>query len=63
MYSTMELINIKPIVTLYKSKALLGDKILVDILDDDTSQCIAYLALGVGIEEMNARSFGFMEYR
>ncbi|OOM81338.1 hypothetical protein CLOBL_02500 [Clostridium sp. BL-8] len=63
LYSTMELMNIKPIGTPYKSKALLGDKIWVDILDDDTSQYIAYLVLEVGIEEMNVRSFGFREYR
>ncbi len=37
LYSTMELMNIKTIGTLYKSKALLGDKIWVDILEDDTS--------------------------
>lgn len=35
----------------------------LDILEDEASQYMAYLALGVGMGEMNARGFGFMGYR
>lgn len=59
----MELKNIKPIGTQYKGKTLLGDKISLDILEDDISQYIVYMALGTGMGEMNARGFGFMGYR
>jgi hypothetical protein len=45
LYPTTELINIKPIGTPYKSKVLLGDKIWLDMLEDDISQYTAYLAL------------------
>lgn len=56
----MELKNNKPIGSPYKGKTLLGDKISLDILEDDISQ---YMALGVGMGEMNARGFGFMVYK
>lgn len=63
LYSSMELKNNKPIGSPYKGKTLLGDKISLDILEDDISQYMAYMALGVGMGEMNARGFGFMGYR
>lgn len=63
LYLAMELKNNKPIGNPYKGRTLLGDKISLDILEDDISQYMAYLALGVGLGEMNARGFGFMGYR
>ncbi|GEA30789.1 CRISPR-associated endoribonuclease Cas6 [Clostridium diolis] len=63
LYDSIELKNNKPIGTPYKDKTLLGDKISIDISEDDISQDLAYMALGVGMGEMNARGFGFMGYR
>ena len=63
LYSSIELKNNKPIGIPYKGKMLLGDKISIDILDDDISQKLAYMALGTGMGEMNARGLGFMGYR
>lgn len=63
LYSSLEFKNKMPVASKYKGKILLGDKISIDILDDDLSQKIAYMALGTGFGEMNARGFGFMGYR
>ena len=63
LYDSIEVKNNKPIGTPYKDKTLLGDKISIDILEDDISQHFAYMALGTGMGEMNARGFGFMGYR
>lgn len=52
--------NKKPIGVSYKNKTLLGDKIDITISDDEISQKLAYMALGTGILEMNARGFGFV---
>jgi len=63
LYASIELTNNKPIGISYKDKTLLGDKISIDILEDEISQHSAYMALGTGMGEMNARGFGFMGYR
>ena len=63
LYSSLEFKNKMPIASKYKGKTLLGDKISINILEDDLSQKIAYMALGTGFGEMNARGFGFMGYR
>ena len=47
----------------YKKIKLLGDKVRLSILDDEFAQELAYLSLGVGIGEMNARGAGFVNYR
>ena len=63
LYSSISFDNNKPIPRKYKGKILLGDKITLEIADDEVSQEIAYMALGTGIGEMNARGFGFLGYR
>ncbi|WP_026889576.1 CRISPR-associated endoribonuclease Cas6 [Clostridium beijerinckii] len=62
-YTTIEFKNNKPIATNYKSIKLLGDKISLNIAENETAQKLAYLSLGTGIFEMNARGYGFMNYR
>ena len=41
----------------------LGDKVRLAVLDDEKSQEMAYLSLGVGLGEMNSRGAGFVNYR
>lgn len=61
VFDSFEFINKKPISFKYKNIKLLGDKLeLLNISDDEESQEIAYMALGTGIGEMNARGAGFV---
>ena len=46
-----------------KNIKLLGDKVRLAVLDDEKSQEMAYLSLGVGLGEMNSRGAGFVNYR
>lgn len=62
-YETIRLINEKPIKTLYKEVALLGDKIELDILDTPEAQELAYFSLGTGLCELNSRGFGYVNYK
>ena len=46
----------------YKNIHLLGDKISIEIAQNERAQKLAYLALGTGVLENNSRGFGFMNY-
>lgn len=63
LYSTIEFKNKKPISTKYKNIKLLGDKISLNIAENESAQKLAYMTLGTGIFEMNARGYGFVNYR
>jgi len=63
LYTFIEIKNKKPIATSYKGKRILGDKINIVISDDIRAQKLAYMALGTGIGEMNARGQGFVNFR
>ncbi len=63
LYSMLEFLNEAPIPMEYKNIKLLGDKIRLQIADNETAQKVAYMALGTGLLEMNARGAGFVNYR
>lgn len=63
LYSTIEFKNRKPISVKYKNIKLLGDKISLNIAENEMAQELAYMSLGTGIFEMNARGYGFVNYR
>lgn len=63
LYSSMEIKNNTPVSMEYKNRKLLGDKISLEICENEEAQKLAYMALGSGMGEMNARGFGFMGYR
>ena len=63
LYSTIEFKNRKPISIKYKNIKLLGDKISLNITENETAQELAYMSLGTGIFEMNARGYGFVNYK
>ncbi|MBU5593327.1 CRISPR-associated endoribonuclease Cas6 [Clostridium sp. MSJ-4] len=63
LYNFIRFDNKKPIGIKYKNITLLGDKITLNISDDEISQNIAYLALGAGLGEMCPRGMGFLNYK
>lgn len=63
LYDVIKFHNKKPIKISYKGINLLGDKINLKISNDSVAQELAYLAIGVGLGEMNSRSCGFMGYK
>lgn len=63
LYTLLEFMNEGPIVMEYKNIRLLGDKIRLQIADNETAQKLAYLSLGTGVAEMNSRGAGFVNYR
>lgn len=62
-YTTLEFKNRKPVPIDYKNIKLLGDKLQLTIADDEVSQKIAYMAIGTGLGENNARGLGFVNFR
>lgn len=63
LYTLLEFLNDKPISVNYKKIKLLGDKIRLQIADNEAAQKIAYMALGTGLLENNSRGSGFVNYR
>ncbi|WP_244834991.1 CRISPR-associated endoribonuclease Cas6 [Clostridium sp. BJN0001] len=55
--------NKKPVSINYKGKKMLGDKVSIQISDNKMAQNLAYMSLGTGILEMNARGLGYMNFR
>ncbi|NWK11573.1 CRISPR-associated endoribonuclease Cas6 [Clostridium cadaveris] len=63
LYTTLEFMNKKPVTLEYKGIKLLGDKICMQIDSNKTAQDIAYMAIGTGVLEVNARGAGYVNYR
>lgn len=63
LYTMLEFLNEAPIPMEYKNIRLLGDKVRLQVAEDEMSQKIAYMVLGTGILEMNARGAGYVNYR
>ncbi len=57
----IEFKNIKPLTVNYKNIKILGDKIELYISGDEQAQKLAFMALGTGILEMNARGAGYVK--
>lgn len=63
LFTFMKFDNIKPIATKYKDIKMMGDKITLNVDGNNLAQELAYFALGTGLLEMNARGFGFVNYK
>lgn len=63
LYMLLEFLNETPVPMEYKSIKLLGDKIRLQIADNETAQKLAYMALGTGLLSMNSRGAGYVNYR
>lgn len=55
--------NEKPILIPIKNINLLGDKLTLQVAENETAQTLSYFALGVGLCELNSRGCGFMNYK
>lgn len=63
LYTTISLLNEKPIKIPYKGIHLLGDKVEMQVSDHPLAQQLIYMMLGTGLGESNARGCGFMNYQ
>lgn len=63
LFIGLEFLSRCPIASKYKGIKLLGDKIRMHVANNEMAQNLAYMALGTGVVEMNARDFGFANYR
>lgn len=63
LYTNITFLNKHPIVCGYKNISLLGDKLRLQIADDEKSQELAYFILGTGLGEANSRGAGFCNFR
>lgn len=63
LFTGIEFLNKAPIAIEYKGIRLLGDKPRLHIAENQEAQRLAYLAVGGGLGEMNARGYGFCSYR
>ena len=63
LYTSIEFKNHKPVAINYKGKKILGDKISINISEEKIAQDLAYMCLGTGVLEMNARGAGYVNYR
>jgi len=63
LYTNITFLNQKPIANEYKGIRLLGDKIHLQVADNEMAQEMAYFMLGAGMLEMNSRGYGFCNFR
>lgn len=63
LFSCITFENKVPISVKIKNVKLLGDKITLHISNNEYAQKLAYMALGTGILEGNARGFGFVNHK
>ncbi len=63
LFTFMKFDNIKPIASKYKGVRMLGDKITLNVAENNLAQELAYFALGTGLMEMNARGYGYVNYK
>lgn len=63
LFNSLEFNNRKPVGVKYKNINMLGDKLTLHISDDEVSQKIAYMSLGVGLCELNSRGLGYLNYQ
>lgn len=64
LYNRIAMLNHKPTKNSFKEGiTFLGDKLELDIADNEMAQTVAYILLGTGAMENNSRGFGFVNYK
>jgi CRISPR-associated endoribonuclease Cas6 len=63
MFTHINFDNKKPVSIPIKGVNLLGDKLTLQVANNETAQMLGYFALGVGILEMNSRGCGYINYQ
>lgn len=59
----IEFHNKVPVAVKLKDIKLLGDEYNLHVANNETAQELWYMAIGVGICEVNSRGFGFINYK
>lgn len=63
LYDQIALKNKTAIGIPYKGITLLGDKLSIQVADNETAQRVAYFLLGSGLGSKGSRGFGFLGYK
>lgn len=63
LFTLINVNNRLPIGCSYKNICLLGDKLDLAVANNNMAQKLARMAVGVGLGEMNARGYGFVNYK
>ncbi len=63
LFTFMKFDNKKPVATTYKNIRMLGDKITLNVAENNFAQDLTYFALGAGLLEMNSRGYGYINYK
>ena len=63
LYDQIELKNKTAIGVPYKGIKLLGDKLSMQVSDNETAQKVAYYLLGSGLGSKGSRGYGFLGYK
>ena len=63
LFTNIKFINTKPITIIYKGRKLVGDKVELQIANNERAQDIAYMLLGTGLLENCTRGCGFLGFK
>ena len=63
LFTNIKFINKKPITIIYKGRKLVGDKIELQVANNERAQDIAYMLLGMGLLENCTRGCGFLGFK
>ena len=63
LFTNIKFINKKPITIIYKGRKLVGDKIELQVANNERAQDIAYMLLGTGLLENCTRGCGFLGFK
>ena len=63
LFTNIKFINKKPITIIYKGRKLVGDKVELQIANNERAQDIAYMLLGTGLLENCTRGCGFLGFK
>ena len=63
LFTNIKFINRMPVPIIYKGRKLVGDKVELQIANNERAQDIAYMLLGTGLLENCARGCGFLNFK
>ena len=63
LFTNIKFINRMPIPIIYKGRKLVGDKVELQVANNEKAQDIAYMLLGTGLLENCARGCGFLNFK
>ena len=63
LFTSIKFINKKPVPINYKGRKLVGDKIELQVANNERAQDIAYMLLGTGLLENCTRGCGFLGFK